>query len=83
MATIGKSTSPSFSNSEGAPTQFSLCLSLCFTVVALTPGYFAEKLSVAQEIHGNMTVKVKNESRIFHLNNLSYAGPIVMGFGGE
>ncbi|XP_034948412.1 uncharacterized protein [Chelonus insularis] len=47
-----------------------------------TIGYYADQLSVAQEIRGNMTVKVKNESRGFHLNNLSYAGPIVMGVGG-
>ncbi|KAG6797512.1 hypothetical protein HZU73_07177 [Apis mellifera caucasica] len=47
-----------------------------------TIGYFADQLSVAQEIRGNLTIKVKNESRGFHLNNLSYAGPIVMGVGG-
>lgn len=46
-------------------------------------GYYADHLSVAQEVRGNHTVKVKNESRGFHLNNLSYAGPIVMGVGGE
>lgn len=38
---------------------------------------------MAQEIRGNITVKVKNESRGFHLNNLSYAGPVVMGLGGN
>nr|CAH7713250.1 unnamed protein product [Callosobruchus chinensis] len=47
-----------------------------------TIGYYADHLSVAQEVRGNHTVKVKNESRGFHLNNLSYAGPIVMGVGG-
>ncbi|XP_076755203.1 uncharacterized protein LOC143425987 [Xylocopa sonorina] len=47
-----------------------------------TIGYFADQLSVAQEIRGNLTIRVKNESRGFHLNNLSYAGPIVMGVGG-
>ncbi|XP_023247616.1 uncharacterized protein LOC106639028 [Copidosoma floridanum] len=47
-----------------------------------TIGYYADQLSVAQEIRGNLTVRVKNESRGIHLNNLSYAGPIVMGFGG-
>lgn len=46
-------------------------------------GYYADQLSVAQEIRGNITVKVKNESRGFHLNNLSYAGPVVMGLGGN
>ncbi|XP_076174651.1 uncharacterized protein LOC143150344 [Ptiloglossa arizonensis] len=47
-----------------------------------TIGYFADQLSVAQEVRGNITIRVKNESRGFHLNNLSYAGPIVMGVGG-
>lgn len=49
----------------------------------LLAGYYADHLSVNQEIRGNTTVKVKNESRGFHLNNFSYAGPIVMGVGGE
>lgn len=46
-------------------------------------GYYAEDLSIGQEVRGNTTVRIKNESRGFHLNNLSYAGPIVMGFGGK
>ncbi|XP_045450549.1 uncharacterized protein LOC123659378 [Melitaea cinxia] len=45
-------------------------------------GYYADTLSVAEEIRGNSTISVKDEARGFHLNNLSYAGPIVMGFGG-
>ncbi|CAH2091111.1 unnamed protein product [Euphydryas editha] len=45
-------------------------------------GYYADTLSVAEEVRGNSTISVKDESRGFHLNNLSYAGPIVMGFGG-
>jgi hypothetical protein len=49
---------------------------------ACVSGYYADQLSVAQEVRGNRTVRVKNESRGFHLNNLSYAGPIVMGVGG-
>lgn len=52
-------------------------------ILYLHVGYFADQLSVAQEIRGNLTIKVKNESRGFHLNNLSYAGPIVMGVGGN
>ncbi|KAI4472218.1 hypothetical protein MML48_1g09301 [Holotrichia oblita] len=48
----------------------------------LISGYYADHLSIAQEVRGNHTVRVKNESRGFHLNNLSYAGPIVMGVGG-
>ncbi|EFA11373.1 hypothetical protein TcasGA2_TC011532 [Tribolium castaneum] len=47
-----------------------------------TIGYYADHLSIAQEVRGNHTVRVKNESRGFHLNNLSYAGPIIMGVGG-
>ncbi|GLV43878.1 uncharacterized protein CBL_11542 [Carabus blaptoides fortunei] len=47
-----------------------------------TIGYYADHLSMAQEVRGNHTIRVKNESRGFHLNNLSYAGPIVMGVGG-
>ncbi|XP_044270054.1 uncharacterized protein LOC123014836 [Tribolium madens] len=46
-----------------------------------TIGYYADHLSIAQEVRGNHTVRVKNESRGFHLNNLSYAGPIIMGVG--
>lgn len=46
-------------------------------------GYYADHLSIAQEVRGNHTIRVKNESRGFHLNNLSYAGPIVMGVGGK
>lgn len=46
-------------------------------------GYYADQLSVGQELRGNLTVQFKNESRGFHLNNLSYAGPIIMGCGGE
>ncbi|XP_026499168.2 uncharacterized protein LOC113402981 isoform X1 [Vanessa tameamea] len=45
-------------------------------------GYYADTLSVAEEVRGNATISVKDEARGFHLNNLSYAGPIVMGFGG-
>lgn len=52
-------------------------------IIAICSGYYAEHLSVGQEIRGNATVRVKNESRGFHLNNLSYVGPIVMGFGGK
>jgi hypothetical protein len=50
---------------------------------ACVSGYYADQLSEAQEVRGNQTVRVKNESRGFHLNNLSYAGPIVMGVGGS
>lgn len=52
-------------------------------VYLVIPGYYADILSVDQEIRGNATVSVKDEARGFHLNNLSYVGPIVMGFGGK
>ncbi|EEB13010.1 hypothetical protein Phum_PHUM218550, partial [Pediculus humanus corporis] len=45
-------------------------------------GYYADQLSIRSEKRGNSTVKIKNESQGFHLNNLSYAGPIIMGIGG-
>lgn len=54
-----------------------------FNFNKLCTGYYADQLSIAQEVRGNHTVSVKNESRGFHLNNLSYAGPIVMGVGGK
>ncbi|XP_074032945.1 uncharacterized protein [Leptinotarsa decemlineata] len=47
-----------------------------------TIGYYADHLSVAKEVKGNYTIRAKNETKSFHLNNLSYAGPIVMGVGG-
>lgn len=45
-------------------------------------GYYANHLSTTHEIRGNATVRIRNESKGLHLNNLSYVGPIVMGFGG-
>lgn len=68
MATIGK---------------FSTIDRFLFLSHKLYSGYYAEDLSIGQEVRGNTTVRIKNESRGFHLNNLSYAGPIVMGFGGK
>ncbi|XP_065361777.1 uncharacterized protein LOC135955353 [Calliphora vicina] len=47
-----------------------------------TLGYYADHLSIGSEIRGNATVRVKNDLKGFHLNNFSYVGPIVMGFGG-
>ncbi|CAH1115452.1 unnamed protein product [Psylliodes chrysocephalus] len=47
-----------------------------------TIGYYADHLSAAPEFKANFTVRAKNETKSFHLNNLSYAGPIVMGVGG-
>ncbi|XP_056633705.1 uncharacterized protein LOC130898996 [Diorhabda carinulata] len=47
-----------------------------------TIGYYADHLSATPEFKGNFTFRTKNETKSFHLNNLSYAGPIVMGVGG-
>ncbi|XP_059217076.1 uncharacterized protein LOC106094612 isoform X3 [Stomoxys calcitrans] len=47
-----------------------------------TLGYYADHLSIGSELRGNATVRVKNDLKGFHLNNFSYVGPIVMGFGG-
>ncbi|KAL7732676.1 hypothetical protein ACLKA6_013595 [Drosophila palustris] len=47
-----------------------------------TLGYYADHLSMGSELRGNVTVRVKNDLKGFHLNNFSYVGPIVMGFGG-
>ncbi|XP_037933150.1 uncharacterized protein LOC119667882 [Teleopsis dalmanni] len=47
-----------------------------------TLGYYADHLSMGSEIRGNATIRVKNDLKGFHLNNFSYVGPIVMGFGG-
>ncbi|XP_067645831.1 uncharacterized protein [Eurosta solidaginis] len=47
-----------------------------------TIGYYADYLSTGSELRGNATVRVKNDLKGLHLNNLSYVGPIVMGFGG-
>ncbi|XP_075163133.1 uncharacterized protein LOC142235760 [Haematobia irritans] len=47
-----------------------------------TLGYYADYLSIGSELRGNATARVKNDLKGFHLNNFSYVGPIVMGFGG-
>lgn len=56
---------------------------LLLSTHALTTGYYAVPLSTGQVEKGNSTAFIKNISRGYHLNNLSYIGPIVMGFGGE
>lgn len=48
-----------------------------------TIGYYANDFTVGAEFKGNATVRVKNEHRGLHLNNLSYVGPIIMGVGGK
>ncbi|RZF36087.1 hypothetical protein LSTR_LSTR005903 [Laodelphax striatellus] len=59
---------------------FGLLLMLIGASMA-TIGYYADQLSVEQEMRGNSTVHMKPDTRVLHLNNLSYAGPIVMGVG--
>ena len=46
-----------------------------------TIGYYA--VEPINEFRNGTTVRVKQEQRGLHLNNLSYVGPIIMGFGGE
>lgn len=49
-----------------------------------TIGYYAEHISPNTDIRNNTTVRLKPESsKGIQLHNLSYAGPIVMGCGGE
>lgn len=47
-----------------------------------TIGYYSNDFAVG-EFRNNTTVRIKNEQRGLHLNNLSYMGPIIMGVGGE
>lgn len=47
-----------------------------------TIGYYSNDFATG-ELRNNSTIRVKNEQRGLHLNNLSYMGPIIMGVGGE
>lgn len=47
-----------------------------------TVGYYANDLTIG-EFRNSTTVRIKNEQRGLHLNNLSYLGPIIMGVGGK
>ncbi|XP_062708515.1 uncharacterized protein LOC109426278 [Aedes albopictus] len=49
-----------------------------------TVGYYANNFPSLSDVKSNntSTVRVKNEHRGLHLNNLSYVGPIIMGVGG-
>ena len=47
-----------------------------------TIGYYSNDFALS-DIKNHTTVRVKNEQRGLHLNNLSYTGPIIMGVGGE
>lgn len=48
-----------------------------------TIGYYSNDFALGELRHNTTTVRVKNEQRGLHLNNLSYMGPIIMGVGGE
>ncbi|XP_052859732.1 uncharacterized protein LOC128266982 [Anopheles cruzii] len=50
-----------------------------------TVGYYANNFPSLSDLRSNSstsTIRVKNEQRGLHLNNLSYVGPIIMGVGG-
>ncbi|XP_001688637.2 uncharacterized protein LOC5667091 [Anopheles gambiae] len=49
-----------------------------------TVGYYANNFPSLSDVRSNNTssIRVKNEHRGLHLNNLSYVGPIIMGVGG-
>uniref|UniRef100_A0A182SZX9 Uncharacterized protein n=1 Tax=Anopheles maculatus TaxID=74869 RepID=A0A182SZX9_9DIPT len=48
-----------------------------------TVGYYANNFPSLSDVRSNSTstIRVKNEHRGLHLNNLSYVGPIIMGVG--
>lgn len=46
-------------------------------------GFYAEPLSIkGEKIVNGTVVIIRNRSKFFHLSNMSYVGPIVMGIGG-
>jgi hypothetical protein len=47
-----------------------------------TIGYYSQDFPFG-EFRNNSTIRIKNEQRGLHLNNLSYLGPIIMGCGGK
>ncbi|XP_053674555.1 uncharacterized protein LOC128724858 [Anopheles nili] len=49
-----------------------------------TVGYYANNFPSLSDVRSNSSssIRVKNEHRGLHLNNLSYVGPIIMGVGG-
>lgn len=59
-------------------------LLVSFRCFSLT-GYYANNFPSLSDVKSNSTttVRVKNEHRGLHLNNLSYVGPIIMGVGGK
>lgn len=45
-------------------------------------GFYAEELATTPEQRQNATVLVVDRNREYHLHNLSFAGPAIMGLGG-
>jgi hypothetical protein len=47
-----------------------------------TIGYYSQDFMIG-ELRHNSTIRVKNEQRGLHLNNMAYLGPVIMGVGGR
>ncbi|XP_023230556.1 uncharacterized protein LOC111630650 [Centruroides sculpturatus] len=45
-------------------------------------GFYAEPLSTEAVNENNKTVRVLDQNRQYHLHNLTYVGPVIMGLGG-
>ncbi|XP_076328782.1 uncharacterized protein LOC143234969 [Tachypleus tridentatus] len=58
-----------------------ITLILVGTVMSVV-GFYADPLATYLEQRGNETMAVLNEVKKFHLHNLTYAGPVIMGIGG-
>ena len=48
-----------------------------------TIGYYSSQDFMIGEFRNNSTIRVKNDQRGLHLNNMAYLGPVIMGVGGE
>ncbi|GIY73445.1 uncharacterized protein CEXT_701341 [Caerostris extrusa] len=45
-------------------------------------GFYADTLSTEIKESGNSTIEVRDADRHYHLHNLTYVGPVIMGLGG-
>ncbi|XP_042898051.1 uncharacterized protein [Parasteatoda tepidariorum] len=45
-------------------------------------GFYADTLSTEIRESGNSTIEVTDRDRQYHLHNLTYVGPVIMGLGG-
>ncbi|XP_035207941.1 uncharacterized protein LOC118182667 [Stegodyphus dumicola] len=45
-------------------------------------GFYADSLSTEIIESGNRTIEVTNDDKHYHLHNLTYVGPVIMGLGG-